>query len=193
MPQRDIVILIGALALITAVGAGIFYGIGGSPEDDTLPALLGNQAVAPEDIEPTIPETQAVSAGWRSYESVAFKFGIHFPENFSAREYKESDGALSVVFENPQKGEGFQIYVVPYDKDHITDEQFRKDISSGVMKEPTDIIVAGVPATMFFSENSIMGETREVWFIKNGLLYEVVTYKALDSWLGTIMQTWRFL
>jgi hypothetical protein len=46
---------------------------------------------------------------------------------------------------------------------------------------------------MFYGNNAIMGDTREVWFIHSGLLYEVTTYKQLDSWLGQIMQTWTFI
>ena len=38
-----------------------------------------------------------------------------------------------------------------------------------------------------------MGDAREVWFIKNGFLYEVTTYKELDAWLASIMQTWKFI
>lgn len=67
------------------------------------------------------------------------------------------------------------------------------DLPSGVMKEPTVIVLDGTQATMFWSTNSIMGDTREVWFIKNGFLYEVVTYKELDTWLGQIMRSWKFL
>jgi hypothetical protein len=37
-----------------------------------------------------------------------------------------------------------------------------------------------------------MGDTREVWFIKGGFLYEVTTYKQLDTWLAQILQTWQF-
>ena len=48
-------------------------------------------------------------------------------------------------------------------------------------------------ATAFFGANDVMGGTREVWFIKNGLLYEVTTYQVLDSWLAEIMKTWAFL
>jgi hypothetical protein len=33
---------------------------------------------------------------------------------------------------------------------------------------------------------------REIWFIHGGFLYEVTTYKQLDSWLTPIMQTWQF-
>ena len=40
-----------------------------------------------------------------------------------------------------------------------------------------------------------MGNTREVWFILGGLLYEVTTYKQLDTEGNKIgiMQTWRFV
>jgi len=46
---------------------------------------------------------------------------------------------------------------------------------------------------MFFGKNLIMGDTQEVWFIKNGFLYEVTTYKELDQWLAGIMKTWKFM
>jgi hypothetical protein len=45
---------------------------------------------------------------------------------------------------------------------------------------------------MFFGSNSVMGDTREIWFIHGSFLYEVTTYKELDSWLAPIMQTWQF-
>jgi hypothetical protein len=46
---------------------------------------------------------------------------------------------------------------------------------------------------MFYGNNAIKRDTREVWFIHGGLLYEVTTYKQLDSWLAQIMQTWQFI
>ena len=45
---------------------------------------------------------------------------------------------------------------------------------------------------MFYGSNSIMGDTREIWFISAALLYEVTTYKQLDTWLTPILQTWHF-
>jgi hypothetical protein len=38
-----------------------------------------------------------------------------------------------------------------------------------------------------------MGDARELWFIRDGYLYEVTTYKPLDTWLADIMKTWQFL
>jgi hypothetical protein len=45
---------------------------------------------------------------------------------------------------------------------------------------------------MFFGRNSIMGDTREVWFVHSGSLFEVTTYKELDAWLSQIMATWKW-
>jgi hypothetical protein len=58
--------------------------------------------------------------------------------------------------------------------------------------QPTHVTIDGVPATMFYGSNSIMGDTREIWFIHAGLLFEVTTYKQLDTWLLPILHTWQF-
>jgi hypothetical protein len=56
----------------------------------------------------------------------------------------------------------------------------------------TAVIIDGVPATAFYGSNSVMGDTREIWFIHGRFLYEVTTTNQLDSWLVPIMQTWQF-
>jgi len=45
---------------------------------------------------------------------------------------------------------------------------------------------------MFFGNNDVMGDTREVWFIHGGYLYEVTTYKPLETLLSQIIQSWTF-
>ena len=44
-----------------------------------------------------------------------------------------------------------------------------------------------------FEKKTSACDWREVWFIHGGYLYEVTTYKELDTWLGSIMQTWKFI
>jgi hypothetical protein len=53
--------------------------------------------------------------------------------------------------------------------------------------------VGGVQATSFAGYKDHMGDTREVWFIHAGFLYEITTYKPLVPWLMQILQTWRFI
>ncbi|HEY0221086.1 MAG TPA: hypothetical protein VGC58_02575 [Candidatus Paceibacterota bacterium] len=127
------------------------------------------------------------------YKNTKSNFSIEFPKELTIKEYDEGGGSYSYVFENESGDKSFQIFFTEYYKDSITEERFLTDIPSGVIKEKQDIFIDGVPAVMFFSKNNIMGETREVWFIKNGFLYEVFTYKDLDEWLSEIMLTWKFI
>ena len=62
-----------------------------------------------------------------------------------------------------------------------------------MVKEQQDVLVDGARGTKFYGYNTTLGDTRELWFIHNGFLYEVTTFKELDEWLGSIIQTWKFI
>ena len=128
----------------------------------------------------------------RPYKSLIFRFFLFYPDDLKVKEYTGGSDS-TITFNNEKTGKGFQIFVIPYKEDKITPEQFKKDLPSGVVENPTEILIDGLNATMFYGKDATMGDTREVWFIKNGFLYEVTTYKDLDAWLSSIMQTWRFL
>ena len=190
--NKKIAISLICLACLTLaaflVYAYIYKGVG------TIGAAL--PAAAPEVVSTGVsgaaaPPTRQAPAGQKEYRNERYHFSLFYPEKLAVKEYGGGGEPLTVVFESEDAG--FQVFVVPYGRQDITPERLKMDIPSGVIKEPTDIVVAGVRGTMFWSENPVMGETREVWFINGGLLYEVTTYKALDAWLAGIMRTWRFL
>jgi hypothetical protein len=66
-------------------------------------------------------------------------------------------------------------------------------VASGVPNDPTTISVDGVKALAFHGFDDGLGDTYEVWFIKDGFLYEVLTYKELERELNLILATWRFI
>jgi len=126
------------------------------------------------------------------YSNATYRFMLFYPPKLQVSTYDEGGGASTIVFESADHRTGFQIFVVPYTGGQVTASRLRLDEPSGVVKDPTAVVIDNTKATMFFGKNTIMGDTREVWFIKNGYLYEVTTYKELDSLLATVMQTWRF-
>lgn len=166
------------VAMATSEGS-----LAGSDDASSTPPALSQSA-------PAITET---AVGTRLYQNAAFHFGLSFPDALTATEYKEQGGALTVSFQDPNTNKGFEVYVTPYAKTQIDQARFKLDEPSGVYQQPTDIVVGDTHATMFYGRNAIMGDTREVWFIRGGYLYEVATYKELDTWLGGIMQSWHFL
>ena len=113
------------------------------------------------------------------------------PQGLKLKEYSQTN-TTTLVFTDPKTNYSFQIFVVPYQGDQVSAERFKMDVPSGVQDQPKNILVDGTQAVMFYSKDAALGDTREVWFIKNGFLYEIMTYKQLDSWLAGIMQTWKF-
>jgi len=195
-------IFVGGIAIVALrLGAGSSQVAAGIISVDASSVTQGEATTTGEVADPSVPAaisesvptTPAVTADMQGYSNKNFHFGLLFPKNLVAREYKEAGGALTVSFQDPNTSEGFQVYVVPYAGKQIDTARFKLDQPSGVMKEPKDVIIDGARGTIFFGYNPIMGETREVWFIRGGYLYEVTSYKELDAWLGGIMQTWKFL
>jgi hypothetical protein len=130
--------------------------------------------------------------GYLPYSNQPYHFSVYYPPNLQLHTYDEEGGGFTAAFQNPTTNVGFEVYVTPYSAAQITEQEFKLDEPSGVDNQPTPVTIDGAAATMFFGSNSVMGDTREIWFIHGGFLYEVTTYKELDSWLSPIMQTWQF-
>ena len=56
-----------------------------------------------------------------------------------------------------------------------------------------DVMIDGATAASFYSTDTALGETAEIWFIHGGYLFEVTTLKPLAAWLSEIMSTWQFI
>ena len=139
------------------------------------------------------PGARTAPAGFKEFSSQPFHFSLLFPQDLAVQVYQEQSGALTATFSDSTGEKQFQIFAISYNQTQITPERFKLDEPSGVRKEPVDVVIGGVRATSFFGNNAVMGDTREVWFINRGILYEVTTFKELDSWLAGIMQTWQFI
>jgi hypothetical protein len=117
---------------------------------------------------------------------------LYYPDDLTVSEQPGEDGSMVVLFLDQTTAQGFDIFIAPYDQPKITQATFLMDEPSGVMNDPQNITIDGVPATEFFSTNSVMGASREIWFLHGGFLYEVTAPQPLDSWLLQIMETWQF-
>jgi hypothetical protein len=131
--------------------------------------------------------------GFQEYRNIVYRFSIFYPISLSVKEVNEGNGVSTVIFQNVKDAKGFQIFIVPYEANQVSRERFQKDEPSEIMNDPNNLNIDGAIATMFLSRNLALGATREVWFIKNGYLFEVTAPQTLDNWLGYIMQTWKFI
>jgi len=100
---------------------------------------------------------------------------------------------MTVDFQREAGEKGFEIYVAPFNGNEITQEQFLRDEPSGVRKDQATTSVDGAQALAFHGFNAAIGQTYEVWFIHGPFLYEITTYKELETGLNEILSTWRFI
>lgn len=175
--------------LLAAVGGGWYFFFLPSPAATELPFALAPVRL-PSEQEALV---RKVPEGWREYRSEWYGFSLRYPAELTVSERKESARSYSVVFEDAKKETGFQIYIVAYKGETITDEQFLNDSPLGVRDEPQALQVGGVSAVHFLGKDVNLGPTAEVWFIHRGHLFEVATVRELDAWLMEILGTWRFL
>lgn len=128
----------------------------------------------------------------KMYENTSRGFSLKFPENLSVKEYDEGDGTKTIVFENAENKNSFQIFFTPYLGDTITKSRILKDVPSGQFTSPVEVVLGDGTHALAFVSTQTVGKMREVWFIRDGFLYEVTTFDDLDSWLAGIMQSWVF-
>lgn len=141
----------------------------------------------------TSPKQEAPE-GMKEYHNDHYGFSLLYPDSLKVQEFPEEGDSMVVTFEyiDDKTVFGFQIFVVPFTEEKITDERFKTDIPSGVLEKLTGVTIDGAEGVTFYSENEILGPTAEVWFINGAYLYEVTTFKELDKWLAKIMYTWMF-
>ena len=180
-------IFIVGFCLVAVSTIGVFFLLYKKP-----PTEVPGKIVIPMDV-PEMVTTQQLPEGWKEYQNIAYDFSLFFPKDFEVREYPEGGGSITVTFQNIQKGEGFQIFILPYTEAQVSEERFRKDIPSAVRTDLTDINVDGATGAAFYSKDDILGDTREVWFVHKGFLYEVTALREQEAWLSEIMETWRFI
>lgn len=131
--------------------------------------------------------------GFKEYQNALYRFALFHLPSVEIKEFDEGGGAATVTLEDLANAQGFQIFIVPYAEATISDERFRKDIPSGVRTDEEAITLDGVPAVAFRSRDHALGETREVWVIRGGYLYEITAPRALEAWLSGVLLTWKFL
>jgi len=74
----------------------------------------------------------------------------------------------------------------------LTEQRIKEDIPDIVIKEPLQIKVGEAIALAFLSESESLGQTREVWWVYKGNLYQITTYTEFDETMVAILETWKF-
>jgi hypothetical protein len=101
------------------------------------------------------------------------------------------DGESALAYQNADGSEIFTVLSAPF-SDSLTTQSILQEYPFNVIDDFGLLAVGGEPAFTFVNDNNDLDGTFEVWFVHDGVLYEILTNAHLDTWLKDILTTWRF-
>lgn len=189
-----VVILVLSLGVLFVVlqedGSGIpFLRLSDSEVENVVvekdPAVVSNDVIVQSE-NVALPLT---------YRNTQFGFEIDLPEGYTGSSFVEGSG-VTALLKNPETGEGFQIYIQAFDEtESITLERIKQDVPGLVIENPQNALIAGgeIEALIFIGESEDFGKTREVWFVKDGLLFQVIAPFEMEQTVGLTMESFQFI
>lgn len=162
------------------------------------------QEVTVFEFENSVYSSQTIlGEGYQKFTHPTYTFSVEYPDYLATEAFHEKDNGETIVFQS-QEGDfstgsgqdktGFQIFITPFGEDEvITRDRILEDIPFATVDEPQEVIIGdNIRALLFWSEDPLIGRTREVWFVHDSNLYEITTYAEFDSLLVQVLSSWRF-
>lgn len=190
MSKKTIIIVAVVVALLS--GAIIFLSLNKKPSQN-------EDVTFKEGENYTLKQTYSITPSEEAPKNNVFAdsqygFSFEYPKSFTATKFSDQEQTATILVQGEGGKNGFQIFIAPFDEPGpLTKERIVQDLPDmKITNAENRVLKNGIPALIFFSEETSLGKTREIWFIKNSYLYQVSTTAALDSLVAQIMATWRF-
>jgi len=187
------------LLLVVSAGAAYFFFI---PHDLVVAPTAGQSGLvlpklayySPDvPVAPPLKPPRTPPPGQKEYRSEFYRFQFFYPADLTLKEFDGPESTRTSTFKNQNTGAQFQLFILPYGEQKISEERLKKDLPSGIIASSTTVLIDGSNAASFYSSDQSLGKTHEVWFVGRGFLYEATTYQELGPWMDTILQSWQFL
>lgn len=114
----------------------------------------------------------AVATGNKNYTHPTLGLSLDYPDDWNMSSFDEGAGE-TLLFQ--KDGKGFQIYISEFSGGQITTSQVKKDIKDA--ENVTDFDIGdgqnGQKAVKFYSKDETGKKTLEIWWSRNGQLYQL--------------------
>lgn len=174
--MRFKIILISALVVGAAAAAVFVY----SPENSGNPADIASR------------QTEVGEAAFMTYIHPEYGFSFDFPADWGAESFAEDEGGEVVAVQNAETG--ILIFIYPFNEPGpITKERVLKDVPDMKIQNEIQLKIGGaIDAFGFDCDEREIGPTKEVWFVRNGFLYQISAAEGSGEVFYKMAETWRF-
>lgn len=119
-----------------------------------------------------------------AYQNDTYGFSFALSEGATTTSVPDESGETILI-----QGK-VQIYIMPFDEDIVlTAERIKKDIPDLKMGDEKSAKVGETSAVSF---TDLDQNTREIWFVRGGYLYQVSSVSADEKVTEEIMESWRW-
>lgn len=205
--QRRTVISIGVVIGVTGLLAWVWYS---TPSDSAGSLHLGGttterntasaaqtpreraQAQAPDTLRSSVP------SGKEEYVHPSPVFSILHPSAFSSTWFEEGGSDVVLLQKKGRSDEGgvtIQITVSSYDEptSSFTLERIKKDVGDIDIRKPQEVTAGKTgKGVTFLSSDILDSESREVWFVRDGWLYQISAPTQLEDTVYNVLSSIRF-
>jgi len=184
------------IVLIIGVIAGGGYVLSNKKIGSSAPGTNA-ASVWEKGVEGSPVSAETLTAGnSKSFKDTARGFSFLYPKRLDATTFPDGNSGDIVLVQSPEKGEGFQILITPYGEggSNLTAEMIQAEIPDLKISDAQELLLGeSGKGVAFISDNdSFAGNSREVWFVYGGNLYQISTYARLDPLLQSVLGTWKF-
>lgn len=148
-------------------------------------------------------DTELSQEGKKELESTLYissdgSFQFNHEKGFTSSNMVETDESTGetkeiIMFRGKGEKDNIQIVVTSFDSDPISIARIRREVPSLIMEDARDISINGAPGSTFVSiDTESKMKTREVWFSRYGVLYQISTYTEFDESISKILETWKW-
>lgn len=133
------------------------------------------------------------------YRDPKLRFTISIPSDFQATDMNQGEDGDTVVFGKKEgfdsfQKTGFQIFILPFDEEGpMTAQRIHEDLPDLPIANKKNVLIDGVNAFVFQSEENDIGPTIEVWFVRKGFLYQIMAWREYEAPLSQILSAWKFI
>lgn len=185
LSSRRIVII--TILILVLVGGGWFlFGIMNRPERTQEDTATNKQTQTKPSSQNTAPSTLV-------YTHPALGFSFTYGSEMNVGHMEEGEEGEMLLIQKPGLSTLGQIYISPFPADQvltaelITREFPRKKIANG-----KKVLIGGVEAFSFESEEEGIGQTWEVMYAKDGKIYQAMSVLINRGEFEAVLTTWSF-